>query len=406
MGAASGMLTTGRESSPARPRLQQEDSTRVINRAAEENQMAGDPRTEQVTTPIEDAGGLRYCCQPIVEPRQFDPAVAPERARAIVAGGKKWVNGTQLSYHCFQPADAVGDSWKGKPSDIEAVRQAFAAWFGLGIGISFREVARAEEATLRIAFDQSAGSWSYVGRDNLAIRDPRQRTMNFGWPLDTPYGRDTAMHEIGHALGLEHEHQNPFAGITWNTDAVRRYFQGPPNNWDVKYIDFNILRQISPAEVKGSTWDPDSVMEYAFGAGLIIEPAAYRAGLQPKGGLSAADRDWIRQTYPGSAAQPARPTLAPGVAQNLQLGGGETRVFDFRPPETRSYRLQTTGSSDTVMVLFELTPAGNVQIAADDDSGTAANARIDAVLHAGRLYQVGVRLYYAGASAPTSLLIA
>jgi hypothetical protein len=94
------------------------------------------------------------------------------------------------------------------------------------------------------------------------------------------------------------------------------------------------------------------------------------------------------------------------VAQNLQLGGGETRVFDFRPPETRSYRLQTTGSSDTVMVLFELTPAGNVQIAADDDSGTDANARIDAVLHAGRLYQVGVRLYYAGASAPTSLLIA
>lgn len=48
-------------------------------------------------------------------------------------------------------------------------------------------------------------------------------------------------------------------------------------------------------------------MEYAFGAGLIIEPAAYRAGLQPKGGLSAADRDWIRQTYPGSAAQPAAP---------------------------------------------------------------------------------------------------
>lgn len=48
--------------------------------------------------------------------------------------------------------------------------------------------------------------------------------MNFGWPLDTPYGRDTAMHEIGHALGLEHEHQNPFAGITWDIDAVRRYF--------------------------------------------------------------------------------------------------------------------------------------------------------------------------------------
>ena len=366
--------------------------------------MADDPRNQEVAAVGDSAGGLRYCCQPIVEPRQFDPAVAPERVRAIVAGGKKWVNGTQLSYHCFQAGDDVVDGWKGKASDIEAVRQAFAAWFGLGIGISFREVAQPADASLRIGFDQAGGSWSYVGRDNLTIRDPRQRTMNFGWPLDTPYGRDTAMHEIGHALGLEHEHQNPFAGITWDTDAVQRYFRGPPNKWDDRYIDFNILRKISPAEVKGSTWDPDSVMEYAFGAGLIIEPAAYRAGLQPKGGLSAADRDWIRQTYPGSAAQPAAPTLTAGVAQNLTLGSGETRVFDFRPPATRSYRLQTSGSSDTVMVLFEVTPAGNVQIAADDDSGTDANARIDRVLQAGRLYRVGVRLYYAAASAQTSLM--
>ena len=57
------------------------------------------------------------------------------------------------------------------------------------------------------------------------------------------------------------------------------------------------------------------------------------------------------------------------------------------------------------MVLFEVNPAGNVQIAADDDSGTDANARIDRVLQAGRLHQVGVRLHYATASAQTSLLI-
>lgn len=364
------------------------------------------PHQAAPASPPESAvPSLRYCCQPIQPARQFNAGVDPQRARAIVAGGKKWVNGTALTFHCFQASDAVADAWKGKAADLEEVRLAFQAWFKLGIGISFREVAHPEEATIRIGFDPAAGSWSFVGRDTLTIRDRLARTMNFGWPLNTAYGRDTAMHEIGHALGLEHEHQNPYAGITWNADAVRRYFAGPPNNWDAKNIEWNILRKINPAEVKGSQWDPDSVMEYAFGAGLINEPAAYRSGLQPKGGLSAADKEWIIASYPGSSAQPERPVLAVGVSQKLAIKSGETRVLDFTPKETRMYHIATEGSSDTVMVLFEVTPAGNVQMAADDDSGTDANARIDTRLTSGRRYQIGIRLYYAAMASETSVMV-
>jgi hypothetical protein len=89
----------------------------------------------------------------------------------------------------------------------------------------------------------------------------------------------------------------------------------------------------------------------------------------------------------------------------LAIKAGETRVFRFSPKETRTYHLATSGNSDTVMVLFAVTPSGNVQIAADDDSGTDANASIEMPLSSGRDYQIGVRLYYAGTASETTLTI-
>jgi len=145
----------------------------------------------------------KMCVQPRVPERQLAEDLHPERARLIRVNDKKWANGTVLRYYFFdRPTDGHQGAWVGATAQKDAVRQAFGEWKEIGIGLEFREVQDREDAEIRIGFDHSDGSWSYVGRDVIDIaKDPNERTMNFGWDLTTPYGHDTALHENGHTLG-------------------------------------------------------------------------------------------------------------------------------------------------------------------------------------------------------------
>ncbi len=330
------------------------------------------------------------CGLPSVPDRPLDSHIAPGREFLIRYIEKKWVNNTVLHF-CFFKSPA---SWRGSDAQENAVKAAFDEWKQLGIGLQFVEVNDPGSAEIRIGF-QPGGSWSYVGRDGIdLVSNTGQRTMNFGWDLTTPYGKDTALHEIGHALGFPHEHQNPNAGIIWDVDAVNGYFSGPPNNWDEGKIYHNVIRKISSAEVDGSSWDKDSIMHYQFRAGLINSPVKYKDhALTPKPGLSGMDIKEVRKFYPDNS-QNELPELKPFLSKLVKLSAGQQQDYEIKPDVSRKYTMQTFGTMDSVMVLFEDDNGNPIYLAGDDDSGTDTNSRIENRLISGRTYYLRLRLYY------------
>jgi len=311
---------------------------------------------------------LRVCHDRVLPQHLFQPQDTVRRGgvlRAIIEFRKLWIKGSRLR---------VG--FMGGTPAQQAIAKEQALWWTEHANLTF-DFNNALDAEIRVAFDPTDGAWSYVGTDCQGIPQD-QPTMNLGF-LDG----GTAGHEFGHAIGLAHEHQNPAGGIEWNEVVVIRALSGPPNNWTEEQIRFNVLDKYSVDQIRGTTFDPSSIMLYFFPGSWVRNGIGTTANEV----LSAVDKAFIasEQAYPRTAVQevelgvdsPATPA-AIGVP-------GEEDLFTFTVTSADRHIVETGGQTDVMMKLFG--PDSQTRlIAEDDDGGIGLNSKIVARLSPGRYF--------------------
>lgn len=321
---------------------------------------------------------LKVCIDRVLPAQEMRPQSTMRRGgrvRAIMPIGKLWMNGTTLRVR-----------FMGGTAAEQATAREQAAWWTQHANLHF-DFNNAPDAEIRISFDQNDGAWSYVGTDNRGI-PKNQPTMNLGF-LDG----GTAGHEFGHAIGLAHEHQNPAGGMRWNEAKVIQDLSGPPNNWDEATIRHNVLHKYTVDQIKGTQFDPHSIMLYFFPASWTTNGVGTKANEV----LSSLDKAFI-------ASAEAYPKTAPTVADAKELKvnaktrtsasigkAGEEDLFKFNIATAGRYIIDTRGPTDVVMKLYGPN-SQTALIAEDDDSGLDTNASIAADLMPG-IYYAQVRHY-------------
>lgn len=145
---------------------------------------------------------------------------------------------------------------------------------------------------IRITTEVDASlNYTLIGTD-AKLNDPWTPTMVLGVkPSDAKF-RNIVMHEFGHALGAEHEHQHPDADIPWDLPAVYAHYAKAGHSKEV--VDESVLTRLDRASTRRSAYDKRSIMHYPVPNELTV--GDWEVGLNLT--LSDKDKAFMRASYP------------------------------------------------------------------------------------------------------------
>ncbi|WP_338489889.1 M12 family metallopeptidase [Pseudomonas trivialis] len=176
---------------------------------------------------------------------------------------------------------------RSKALVIDALRE----WAHHTPALQFK-VVDGKEGDIRISDDEGfQGSWSELGTGakNTPLDEP---TMHLDRNDNSAVFRTTALHEIGHALGIEHEHQHPANTINWDKDYIYKSMNDS-QGWDTDTVDINMFDVHTGPDVLLSPYDTRSIMHYNIEANETIDGQAVPQNYS----LSNGDQAIIRTLY-------------------------------------------------------------------------------------------------------------
>lgn len=206
----------------------------------------------------------------------------------------------------------------GSRAAREAVAQTARAWQEhANLVLDFSLDAPPADPDILIRFD-ALGCTSHVGTSSryyAEIGEPSMHLCGMDQWLGSSGFDQVVLHEFGHALGLQHEHQSPNARFQWNKQAVYDFY-GTSYGWDRDYVDLWVFRQLEPAGFDASQYDPDSIMHYAFPAEFTTNGVAFGGSSK----LSTLDEQMIAQQYPRKDVPKAKRRFERKIALRNETG--------------------------------------------------------------------------------------
>lgn len=206
---------------------------------------------------------------------------------------------------CF--LDGVPEQWEKVASVAKEWTQGTRVHFEFGVSDGVQACSSGKIADLRVRL-RGRSSWSEVGTKAKYIPQEYPTMQLAGISIDTAVSaeeRRTILHEFGHALGFEHEHQNINGGCH---DEF---------NWDYLYatlgqkdqVDRNMGAIGSGRSIVGlyaTNFDSKSIMIYS------LPPLAFKNGEAskcyvrlPPDNISTVDRETVKKMYSKAAADGA-----------------------------------------------------------------------------------------------------